>query len=127
MADQEPVTDGGCGDPELSRELRDALALLREHSDNDDFRTLIDDVLAGRCSLLEASGTAAFSAVVFAGIAQEFEHLSDDEKQRLAAQGRSSQTRPPRAQPPEGATGSCGMPCATCSNLCSALRSQPTR
>jgi hypothetical protein len=58
-------------DPGLPRELRDALILLRDHSDNDGFRTLVEDVLAGRCSLVEASGTAAFSDVVFASIAQE--------------------------------------------------------
>ncbi|PZS17058.1 MAG: hypothetical protein DLM60_14125 [Pseudonocardiales bacterium] len=66
--------------------LRDALTLLREHSDDSDFRLLVDDVLAGRCSLVEASGTAAFSNVVFASIAQEFDQLTAEEKERLAAQ-----------------------------------------
>lgn len=58
-------------DPALSEELRDALILLRDHSDDADFRTLVEDVLAGRCGLVEASGTAAFSDVVFGSIAQE--------------------------------------------------------
>jgi hypothetical protein len=65
MTDHEPMTDGGRGKPELSQELRDALTLLRDHSNNDNFRTLVDDVLAGRRSLVEASGTVAFSDVVF--------------------------------------------------------------
>ena len=65
MTDHEPMADSGCGEPGLSQELRDALTLLRDRSDNDNFRTLVDDVLAGRCSLVEASGTAAFSDVVF--------------------------------------------------------------
>jgi hypothetical protein len=65
MTDHEPMTDSGCGEPGLFQELRDALTLLRDRSDNDNFRALVDDVLAGRCSLVEASGTAAFSDVVF--------------------------------------------------------------
>jgi hypothetical protein len=115
MADHEPMTDGGGGDPGLSQELRDALTLLRDHSDNDNFRTLVDDVLAGRCSLVEASGTAAFSEVVFASIAQEFDHLTEGEKRRLGAQAESSgDTAAP-----------CGTPCAGCSGVCAALRGHP--
>ncbi|MBV8542729.1 MAG: hypothetical protein JO063_09245 [Pseudonocardiales bacterium] len=111
MPDQGPMTDGRCGDPELSQELRDALTLLREHSDNDDFHTLVDDLLAGRCGLVEASGTAAFSDVVFAGIAREIGHLTEDEKRRLAAPAESS----------AAAAESCATPCADCSGVC-ALR-----
>ena len=59
MADHEHMTGVACRDPELSQELREALALLRDRSNNDEFCALVDDVLAGRCSLLEASGTAA--------------------------------------------------------------------
>jgi hypothetical protein len=112
MADHEPMTDGGCGDQGLSQELRAALTLLREHSDNDDFRTLVDDVLAGRCSLVEAAGTAAFSDVVFASIAQEFDRLTEEEKRRLAAPAEAS----------GNAAASCAMPCASCSGVCAALR-----
>ncbi|MGH3932048.1 MAG: hypothetical protein ACRDTF_18970 [Pseudonocardiaceae bacterium] len=71
MADHEPMTDVACGEPELSAELRDALALLRDRSEDDEFRTLVGEVLAGRTSLLDASGTTAFSKMVFARIAQE--------------------------------------------------------
>jgi hypothetical protein len=113
MADQKAEMDGGCAGPEPSPELHDALVLLREHSNNDEFRTLIDDVLAGRCSLLHASGTAAFSDVVFAGIAQELAQLSDADKQRLATQAGQEQTQEPAAR-----TGSCGVPCSTCTTLC---------
>ncbi|MGH3767660.1 MAG: hypothetical protein ACRDTX_21365 [Pseudonocardiaceae bacterium] len=113
MADHEPTMDGGCPEPELTQELRDALTLLHDHSDSDEFRTLIDDVLGGRCSLTEASSTAAFGDVVFAGIAQEFARLTDDDKQRLATQAQS-----PPAHSPQAAVGSCGAPCATCTSLC---------
>lgn len=116
MADHEPMMDGGCAEPELSQQLRDALTLLSRHSDDDEFRTLIDDVLAGRCSLVDASRSTAFSDVVFAGIAQEFERLTDDDKQRLAAQ--AAQTGSSGAE-----TGSCGAPCASCTSICAALRS----
>ncbi|MDQ3760774.1 MAG: hypothetical protein M3460_03500 [Actinomycetota bacterium] len=112
MADHEPMTDVACGDPELSQELRDALTLLRDRSDNEHFSTLVDDVLAGRCSLVEASSTAAFSDVVFARIAQEFAGLTEDEKRGLAAQIDSS----------GAASASCSTPCAGCSGVCAALR-----
>jgi hypothetical protein len=116
MADHEPNMDGGCGEPALSQELRDALTLLGERSDNDDFRALVDDVLAGRCDLIEASGTAAFGNVVFASIAQEFDQLTTAEKARLAAQAESS----------EDAATACGSPCAGCAGVC-ALRGSPSQ
>jgi hypothetical protein len=117
MADQEPITDGRFAEPELSQELRDALTLLSEHSDNPDFRALVDDVLAGQRSLLDASGTAAFSNVIFASIAEEFAQLTEADKQHLAGQA--------QAPPPEGPVGSCGLSCASCSGICAALRTQP--
>ena len=116
MADQEPMTDVGCGDPALSQELRDALTLLREHSDDDSFRTLVDDVLTGRCGLVEASETPAFSNVVFASIAQEFAALSPEEKARFAGQAESA----------EDPAQSCGSPCSSCPGVC-ALRNSPSQ
>lgn len=119
MADQEPMIDGGCAEPELSQELRDALALLSEHSDNQDFRTLIDGVLAGQRSLIDASDTAAFSDVIFASIAEDFAQLTDEDKQRLAAQAQA-----PSPESAEGEVGSCGLPCASCTRICAALHTQ---
>ncbi|MDQ4009198.1 MAG: hypothetical protein M3228_00490 [Actinomycetota bacterium] len=119
MADPEPTTDVACSDPELSEELRDALVLLRDRSDNDSFRTLVDDLLAGRCSLLEASGTAAFSDVVFARIAQEFSELTEDEKRNLVGQAEPAGS--------SGAIGSCGAPCAGCTSICAASRDSGSR
>ena len=107
MADHEPTVDVACGDPEPSEELRDALTLLRDRSNNDEFRTLVDDVLAGRCSLVEASGTAAFSDVVFTRMAQEFNELTEDEKRNLTGQAESP-----------GPAASCGIPCAGCPGIC---------
>ena len=115
MADHEPMMDGGCAEPELSQQLRDALTLLRQHSDDDEFRRLVDDVLAGRCSLIAAAGSAAFSNVVFAGIAQEFGRLTDEEKQRLASQAQAESSGAER--------GSCGALCGSCTSICAASRS----
>ena len=77
MADHEHMTGVACRDPELSQELREALALLHDRSNNDEFCALVDDVLAGRCSLLEASGTAAFRETVFG--------MTGNEQQAMAA------------------------------------------
>ncbi|MGH3972882.1 MAG: hypothetical protein ACRDS9_06110 [Pseudonocardiaceae bacterium] len=121
MADHEPTMDAPRGDPELSGELRAALTLLRERSDNGDFITLVDDVLAGRCSLLEAAGTAAFSDVVFARIAREFDTLTDEEKRNLTTPAGSSET----AGSSEISAGSCATPCSGCSGICAALRAGP--
>ncbi|HET9257439.1 MAG TPA: hypothetical protein VFO16_19865 [Pseudonocardiaceae bacterium] len=118
MAHQEPEISGACAEPEPSQELREALILLRERSDNNEFRALVDDVLTGRRGLLDASGAAAFSDVVFSGIAREFAGLSDDDRQRLAGQATQHQPQGPAAE-----TGDCGLPCATCTSLC-ALRGE---
>jgi hypothetical protein len=109
--------DGGCAEPELTPELRDALTLLRQHSDDDEFRTLIDDVLAGRCSLMEASGSAAFSNVVFASIAHEYAQMTDEDKRRLFDRAGAES-----AEAPNGERGACGALCATCTGICTALR-----
>jgi hypothetical protein len=111
------MMDGGCAEPELTPELRDALTLLRQHSDDEEFRTLIDDVLAGRCSLMEASGSSAFSNVVFAGIAQEYAQMTDEDKRRLFDQAQAESAEAPGAE-----RGACGALCATCTGICTALR-----
>lgn len=76
MADHKHVTDVACSDPELSEELREAFTLLRDRSDNDEFRALVDDVLAGRCGLFEASGTAAFRETVFGMTGNEQQEMA---------------------------------------------------
>ncbi|MGH3914845.1 MAG: hypothetical protein ACRDTC_15770 [Pseudonocardiaceae bacterium] len=110
MADHEPMTDVACGEPELSGELRDALALLRDRSDNDEFRTLVDEVLAGRTSLLDASGTKAFGEMVFARMAEEIQ--SHREVQSLCPE--------PGAQP-----AACG-PCTGCTSICALSGTHPS-
>jgi hypothetical protein len=108
-------TDAGTGEPELSQQLREALAFLRDHSGNNEFRALADDVLAGRRSLVEAAGTAAFGAVVYSRVAEALSQLGGDGDDGV------SRTGAPGATP-----GPCGAPCAGCSGTCAALRGAGT-
>jgi hypothetical protein len=121
MADHEPTMDSGCAEPELSAELRDALTLLQRHSDNEAFRTLVDDVLAGRCDLMEASASPAFSNVVFASIAQQYAQLTDEDKRQLTSQAQAES-----AGSTDTERGSCGALCASCTGICAALRGADT-
>lgn len=143
MANHEPMTDVACGDPALTPELRDALTLLRDRSDDEEFRTLVDDVLAGRCSLFDASASAAFGKAVFAPVAQQFTErfgdLTDDERQAVAAEGaaqpaalcaerhRSAMAGESGADDESGAApgAPCG-PCGGCAGICEALRTDPS-
>lgn len=124
MADHEPMTDVACGVPELSAELRDALALLRDRSEDAEFRTLVDDVLAGRCSLLDASGTKAFGEMVFAPMAREFDErlgqMTEDERRALAAQHRSDSATRCAELHRRGAGPTQGAPCVGCPGICAA-------
>lgn len=129
MADHESTTDVACGEPELSPELRDALTLLRDRSDDEEFRTLVDDVLAGRRGLLDASATAAFGAAVFGRVVQEFNRrldgLTEQERNAVAAEGQTQSAAMcaelhRRAISGEPAHSACG-PCGGCTGICEAL------
>lgn len=133
MDNQEPTTEHACSsDPAMTPELRDALTLLRERSDDDAFCTLVDDVLAGRCSLYEAASSPAFGEAVFGRVVQEFnerlEGMTDEEKQAIVAGGEADSAalcadlhrRSLEEGEHDGAVGPCGSPCSTCTALCSA-------
>lgn len=86
----EPMMDVARGDKAVSKHLRASLEVLRDQSNDPDFRRQLDDVLAGHLSLREA----AFSGVFERGIAapfeagmQWYEQLPEDERERLAGQG----------------------------------------
>lgn len=88
--DQEPTIDVAGGDPALSRHLRNCLKVLRDRTDNPEFRELADDILAGRRSLREAATSPAFAQALNPQVeqfAQRYEQLSDDERERFAAEG----------------------------------------
>jgi hypothetical protein len=83
------------GDPALARHLRQSLELLRDRSDNQDFRRLVDDVLQGRADLRDVYATPAFDAGINPGVeqfARRYEELSPEERQEMADQGRRALT-----------------------------------
>ncbi|HEY0700929.1 MAG TPA: hypothetical protein VGD43_24360 [Micromonospora sp.] len=89
-ADEPPMLDVAQGDPALSRHLRNSLQLLRDRSDDEDFRRLADDVLAGRRGLRDVATAPEFSRVLNPQVerfAERWEELSDAERAALAAQG----------------------------------------
>ena len=86
----EPTLDVAHGDKALSRHLNESLKLLRDRSDNDDFRRVVDDVLNGRASLRDVYNTPAFAAGVEPGVRQfgeRWDELSQEERDRLAQEG----------------------------------------
>lgn len=86
----EPVLDIARGDAALSRQLRRALTMLRERTDDEEFRQVVDDVLAGRTGVRDAAESAAFGRVLdpmVTRFAEQYDALSEQERQRLAAQG----------------------------------------
>lgn len=88
--DQEPMLDVAGSDPALSRHLRNCLKVLRDRTDNPEFRELADDILAGRRSLREAVTSPVFARTLNPQVeqfAQRYEQLSAEERERLAAEG----------------------------------------
>lgn len=87
----EPTLAVAHGDRALARHLRISLETLRDRSDNDDFRRLVDDVLHGRANLRDVYFTPAFAAGINPGVerfAERWDQLSHDEQEQLAEQGR---------------------------------------
>jgi hypothetical protein len=88
--DEEPLLDVAGGDPALSRHLRGSLRLLRDKSDDPEFRRLADDILEGRRGLREASRSPVFARVLDPRVdefARRYDQLSEDERAGLAAEG----------------------------------------
>ncbi|HEX2298042.1 MAG TPA: hypothetical protein VHH34_05905 [Pseudonocardiaceae bacterium] len=138
MAHQEHPTDVACGDPAMTPELREALTLLRDGSDNSEFRALVDEILSGQCSLYDAAGTPAFAEAVFGRVVQQFNErfadMTEEEKQEaLAAEGGMHSAamcadlhRQSLGEGHEaGETGPCGSPCSTCTALCGKAGGHP--
>lgn len=87
---REPMLDVAAGDPVLSRHLRNCLTVLRDRTDNPEFRELADDILAGRRSLREAAGSPVFAQALNPQVeqfAQRYEQLGAIEREGLAAEG----------------------------------------
>lgn len=84
------MLDVAGGDPALSRHLRNSLTLLRDRSDDPEFRRLADDVLAGRRGLRDVATSPVFAQALNPQVerfARWYEQLSEAERAALAAQG----------------------------------------
>jgi hypothetical protein len=87
----EPTMAVAHGDPALARHLRTSLETLRDRSDNDDFRRLVNDVLHGRADVRDVYATPAFAAGINPGtqqFAERWDQLSREEQEQLVEQGR---------------------------------------
>lgn len=84
------MLDVARGDPVRSRFLRASLTRLREASDDERFRAMVDDILAGRRSLRDAATSEAFNRGIADKVdegARRYQELSEAEREALAAQG----------------------------------------
>jgi len=89
----EHTLDVARGNKALSRHLKKSLELLRDRSDNDDFRRVVDDVLNGRASMRDVYTTPAFATGIEPGVkkfAERWDELSQEERDRLAEEGRQT-------------------------------------
>ncbi|PRW62497.1 hypothetical protein [Actinopolyspora mortivallis] len=89
-SEEEPTLDVARGDRALSEHLKNSLRLLRGKTDDTEFRTMVDDILAGRSSLREAVSAPAFDRVLSPFVSQaaeKFENLSEQEWQQLEETG----------------------------------------
>jgi hypothetical protein len=94
--EQEPLLDIARGDAARSRQLRSSLRVLRDRTDNPQFRKLLDDVLAGRTGLRDVARTSLFDQLVSPGVQQSVERLREmpeEEKQRRAAEAEAQLER----------------------------------
>ncbi|WP_328477660.1 hypothetical protein OHA21_25065 [Actinoplanes sp. NBC_00393] len=85
------------GDVALSDHLRQALRVLQDRSDNEDFKRLVDEVLSGHKSLRDVYDSQAFAAGLDDGVRrfrQRWERLTDEERTDLAEQGRQALREP---------------------------------
>ncbi|GAB3543787.1 hypothetical protein J2S53_000586 [Actinopolyspora lacussalsi] len=88
--DREPMMDVSRGDVGLSRHLRNSLRIIRDKTDDEEFRKLADDVIAGKRGLREASQSASFSRVLDYQVEKastEMAEMSDEEREELALSG----------------------------------------
>ncbi|MHA6803486.1 hypothetical protein [Salinifilum ghardaiensis] len=88
--EQEPMMDVARGDVGLSRHLRNSLRTIRDKTDDEEFKKLADDIIAGKRSLREASRSDVFSRVLNPQVEKasaEIESMSDEEREELARTG----------------------------------------
>jgi hypothetical protein len=88
--DDESMMDVARGDRAVNQYLRESLTVLRDNSQDKEFRRLVDDVLSGKASLREAAFTELFERAVGQPLQENLRHeerLSEAEIERLTAAG----------------------------------------
>lgn len=93
--DQEPMMDVARGDVGLSRHLRNSLQIIRDKTNDEEFKKLADDIIAGKQSLREASQSDAFSRALDSQVEKastEIAAMSDEEREELARTGEQQLT-----------------------------------
>ncbi len=84
------MLDVARGDAALSRHLKNSLTVLRDKVADPEFKSLVDDVVAGRRSLRDTVTSPAFSRALDPLMEQAAEHyrtLSDEEREELRRTG----------------------------------------
>jgi hypothetical protein len=92
----EPLLDIARGDLARSRVLRASLQILRDSSKDPAFQAMVDEIMAGRKSLREASRSAVFDENVADKAesgARWFRGLSEEERESLSEQGKEQMAR----------------------------------
>lgn len=85
-----PTLDIAHGDAALSKHLKNSLNLLRKKTDDPEFKSMVDDIIAGRKSLRDTVGSPVFSRVLDPLVGRAVEHyrsLSEQERDELAKTG----------------------------------------
>jgi len=93
------MIDVARGDAATNRMLRETLGFLRDQSEDEEFRRMVDDVLAGRAGLRDAITSPVFARVLDPLVRQgveQYEAIPEEEKQRLVAE---AEARLQRDQP----------------------------
>ena len=100
----EPLLDVARGDAARSARLRQSLTALRDHTDDPRFRTLLDDVLAGKKGLRAAALSEAFGQGIAANLSQgiaRYQALSEEERAAAADEGERAVDQLRDGEPPE--------------------------
>ncbi|MBF6213036.1 hypothetical protein IU433_26975 [Nocardia puris] len=96
MNDPEPMLDVARGDAAVSRQVGEALRIIAHHSRDEDLKRQIREILAGNGSVRDLARTDPFNRIldgVLPTAMQELAELSEDERERLAEEGRAELER----------------------------------
>ncbi|MFF5037447.1 hypothetical protein [Nocardia salmonicida] len=92
MNNPEPMLDVARGDIAVSRQVSAALRVIATSTHDDALKRQIGEILAGRASVRDLAGAESFNRVldgVLPAAMQKIAELSEEERDRLAEQGRA--------------------------------------